>query len=269
MTSSTSETRENAMLTIRTIAGPRGTLALDDGGAGSGVPVVFVHANLGNFTQWREALDHLRPSRRAVALDLRGHGRSAPPADGEYSTERRADDVAAVVEALGLGRVVLVGHSGGAAVALQYAARDPSRVAGLLLVDPALDARQVPEEQRRAFMERLRSSACMDTARAYYESIVGSNAQVRERVLWDLGATPCETIVGTFEALETYDPAPALAAYRGRRLSLVTPSNDTPGSLHSLDPTLPHRVVEGTGHWVQLDDPVGFRKVLDEFIGGE
>ncbi len=254
------------MLTIRTITGPQGTLALDDGGAGSGVPVLFVHADLGNFTQWREALDHLRPARRAVALDLRGHGRSAPPADGDYSIEGRADDVAAVVDALGFGRVVLVGHSGGGAVALRYAARNASRVEGVLLVDPPMDARQVPEAQRRDFIERLRSPACIDTARDYYGAIVGSNAQVRERVLWDLGATPCETMVGTFEALGMYDPAPALAAYRGRRLSLITPPNDTPASLHHLDPTLPHRVVTGTGHWLQLDDPVGFRRALDEFI---
>lgn len=256
------------MLTIRAITGPQGKLALDDGGAGEGLPAVFVHADIGNFTQWREALDHLRPARRALALDLRGHGRSAPATDGDYSIQGRADDVAAVLDALDLSHVVLVGHSGGGSVILQYAARHAARVAGVLLVDPASDARQFPEDQRRHFMERLHSPTCIDAARDYYASIVGSNAQVRERVLWDVGATPCETIIGTFEALGMYDPTPALTAYHGQRLSLVTPRNDTPTSLHHLDPSLPHRVVTGTGHWMQLDDPAGFHRTLDEFLDG-
>lgn len=253
------------MLTIRQIDGPQGTLALDDGGS-AGLPVLFVHADIGNVTQWREALDHLRPTRRAVALDLRGHGRSAPAANGDYSFSGRAEDVAALVDALDLARFVLVGHSGGGVVAVQYAAQHPDRVAGLLLVDPGQDGRQFPADQRRRFMELLRSSAYAETTRKYYASIAGSNAEVRDRILWDVGATPQQTIIGTFAALETYDPKPALAAYRGPRLSLVTPPNDTPASLHNIDPDLPHRVVTGTGHWLQLDDPAGFHRALDEFI---
>jgi pimeloyl-ACP methyl ester carboxylesterase len=174
------------MLTIRSTAGPQGLLALDDAGGGDGLPVVFIHADLGNFTQWREALDHLRPGHRALALDLRGHGRSAPAADGDYSIEGRADDVAAVMDAVALPRVVLVGHSGGAAVALRYAAQHATRVAGVFLVDPASDGRQVPADQRQHLMERLHSPSCLDTAREYYTSIVGANAAVRERVLWDV-----------------------------------------------------------------------------------
>lgn len=253
------------MLTIRTVAGPQGTLALDDGGT-AGMPVVLVHADIGNFTQWREALDHLRPKHRAVALDLRGHGRSASPADGDLSFRGRADDVVALVDALGLARFVLVGHSGGGTVALQYAALNAARVAGLLLVDPPSDGRQMPEEQKSHFMALLRSPASVQTARDYYGSIVGSNAAVRERVLWDVGATPPATIVGTFEALGSYDPAPALAAYRGPRLSLITPGNDTPASLHRIDPSLAHRVVTGTGHWLQLDDFTAFHRALDDFL---
>lgn len=166
------------MLTIRGTAGPQGPLALDVGGAG-GVPVVFVHADAGNFTQWREALGHVRPTRLAVTSCAR------PPTPGPR------DD---------------------------------------------------------------------------YGSIAGPNPEVRGRVLWDVGATPPATVTGTFEALGANDPAPALAGYRGPRLSLVTPPNDTPASLHRLDPALPHRAATGTGHWLHPDDPDRFHGVLDEFL---
>ena len=60
------------MLTLRAIAGPEGQLAVDDTGVG-GLPVLFVHADSGNSIKWREALNHVRLRRRAIALDLRGH----------------------------------------------------------------------------------------------------------------------------------------------------------------------------------------------------
>src|SRR5687768_9563791 len=66
--------------TIHRIAGPAGTLVVDDGGRG-GVPIVFAHSYAGSKTHWSAQLAHLRKSRRAIAFDLRGHGDSSPPAD--------------------------------------------------------------------------------------------------------------------------------------------------------------------------------------------
>ena len=253
------------MLTLRSVSGPCGPLGIDDTGSGEHAPVLFVHADAGNATQWREALDQVRPQRRAVALDLRGCGRSAHPADGDHSIGARADDVAAVVKALGLEQVILVGHSGGALVALHYAAQHAAQVAGLLLVDPANDGRQFPADKRQQFMQLLRSPQYSKTARDYYTSIAGANADVRDRVLWDLQAASPDTVIGTFEALASYDPLPALKAYVGPRLMLVTPASDTPASIRRLDPTLRFQTIEHTGHWIQLDDPIGFADTLKRF----
>ncbi|MEO8120895.1 MAG: alpha/beta hydrolase [Rhodoferax sp.] len=259
-------TKEYDMLTLRRITGPQGQLAVDDAGRG-GLPILLVHADAGNFTQWREALDHLRRRRRAIALDLRGHGRSEKPADGDMSIGGRCADVAAVADALGLERFMLVGHSGGGIVALQYAAQNAKRVAGLLLVDPAVDGRQLPADKRQQFTQLLRSPEYSKTANEFYASIAGANAEVTERVLWDLQATPPETVIGTFEALAAHDPLPALQAYRGPRLMLVTPASDTPASIRRLDASLPYRTVACTGHWLQLDEPDAFHRTADEFIG--
>ena len=51
-----------------------------------------------------------------------------------------------------------------------------------------------------------------------------------------------------------------------RKLSIVTPHNDMPFSLHRLGKGFPHRVVEGTGHWIQLDKPEEINRILDEFL---
>jgi pimeloyl-ACP methyl ester carboxylesterase len=61
---------------VKQVAGPSGSLHVDDGGSG-GIPVVFVHSFAGSTEHWSAQLAHLRKTRRAVALDLHGHGQSA------------------------------------------------------------------------------------------------------------------------------------------------------------------------------------------------
>jgi pimeloyl-ACP methyl ester carboxylesterase len=93
------------------LKGPAGRLHLEDGGAG-GLPVVFIPSLAGTIRQWQSQADHLRRDRRAIIVELRGHGRSDPPQDGDYSLPAMANDVDAVVTALAVRRFILVGHCG-------------------------------------------------------------------------------------------------------------------------------------------------------------
>jgi pimeloyl-ACP methyl ester carboxylesterase len=246
------------------VTGPAGALAVDDGGRG-GLPVVFVHSLAGNSGHWAAQLEHLRPSRRAVALDLRGHGRSEQPKNGDYSIAGMAGDIEAVVNTLSLDRFVLVGHSMGGGVALTYAGAHPERVAGLLLVDPIGDGKQISGAETRPLLAGLDSNYDT-TIRGYWTGIAGPDSAVRERLLADLRATPRKTVVPAFRAVLQFDPDPSLARYRGRILSIVTPYNDQPFSLHRLGKGFPHQMVQGTGHWIQLDKPDDFNRLLDEFL---
>jgi pimeloyl-ACP methyl ester carboxylesterase len=63
-----------------------------------------------------------------------------------------------------------------------------------------------------------------------------------------------------------FDPDPPLAQYQGPKLSVVTPHNDQAFSLHRLGGGFPHRIVTGTGHWIQLDAPEDFNQIMDEFL---
>ncbi|HEY7461427.1 MAG TPA: alpha/beta hydrolase [Gemmatimonadota bacterium] len=253
-------------MTVRRIEGPAGVLSLHEVGVG-GLPVIFLHSLAGNAGQWARQRALMGRDRRAVALDLRGHGGSSPPRDGDYSIPAMARDVAAVTEALGLERAVLVGHSFGGLVALEFAGLRPERVAGLLLADPSGDARQVPREQVEPFFAALRGDAYEATITDYWRSILKDAAPgVAERVLEDLAATPKATVLGCWEALMPHDPVPALRRYAGPALSVITPINDAAWSLHKLVEGLPTRRIEGTSHWLQLDAPETFDEILQEFL---
>lgn len=251
------------------IAGPAGAIAVDDGGSVTrgdrALPVVLVHSLAGNSTHWSKQLEHLRRTRQAVALDLRGHGRSEPPKDGDYTVAAMAGDVAAVADTLGLDQFVLVGHSMGGGAALVYAGAHPDRVAGLLLVDPIGDGKQITTADAKAFVGGFEAN--YDSAsQKYWAEIAGPDSAVQRRLLGDLRATPRETVIPVLRSVMQFDPDPALARYHGPILSVVTPYNDQAFSLHRLGKGFPHRVVSGTGHWIQLDKPDEFNQILDEFL---
>lgn len=254
-------------MTLTSIAGPAGTLAVDDGGHGS-PPVVFLHSLAGTGGQWRAQLEHLRPARRAVALDFRGHGGSAAPADGDYAIASLAGDVAAAVDALGLERFALVGHSLGGGVALVFAAARPERVERLLLLDPIGDGTRIPREQVDPFLAALDSPAYEETIEGYWRSIAGRDPAVAARLLADLRATPREAVVAALRAVSSFDPGPALAALRAPALAVVTPDNDAPYSLHRVG-SFPHQVIAGTGHWIQLERADEVSRILDRFLVGQ
>lgn len=105
-------------------------------------------------TYLRPWLDGLARDASLVYVDLRGHGRSSPPPDGDgYTIVGAADDLAALAAARGDPPVDVVAHDFGAAVAVAFAARHPASVRRILLVSPLRDAAQV-----RAVADRSREA---------------------------------------------------------------------------------------------------------------
>ena len=98
-----------------------------------GVPVVFLHGYTDSWRSFERALPHLPESIHAFSLTQRGHGDSDRPAAG-YRTRDFAADVAAFMDALGLQRAIIVGHSMGSTNALRFAIDHPERTLGLVVL---------------------------------------------------------------------------------------------------------------------------------------
>lgn len=101
-----------------------------------GMPLVGIHGITANHLSWSLVADAL-PGVRVVAPDLRGRGRSGE-LPGPYGMAGHADDVARMMDELGIERAVVAGHSMGGFVAVWLAARHPDRVERLVLVDGGL-----------------------------------------------------------------------------------------------------------------------------------
>jgi pimeloyl-ACP methyl ester carboxylesterase len=248
------------------IDGAQGRLRVDDGGRG-GLPVLFVHGNGGNRTQWKAQLEHLRATRRAVAFDLRGMGESEPAGDADYSVAAFSQDVAAVADALGLDRFVLVGHSYGGAVVADYAGRHPGRLAGLVFADVAGDIRDTPPKALATLRDGLLPEHYEDFTRRWFQGILAGGTDATKRaVLRSLAATRPEVFIAATLGLYTFDPVSALAPYRGPRLHIASFLADNPAAIHHTFKDLRVHVIRGASHWLMLDCPDDFNQTLDDFL---
>ena len=251
------------------IEGPHGRLRVDDGGpANRELPVLLVHGNGGNLTQWSAVLAHLRPTRRAIAMDLSGYGeseRKAKPGE-EITVEGFAEDVAAVADRAGLKRFVLVGHSYGCAVVTAYAGAHPDRLAGLVFADGGGDVSGTPaaalEPARKGLAERYEEF----TTRWFEGILKDSKPETREAVMASLRKTPREVFTGAFLALGRFHLDEALARYPGPKLSIASYLWDNPNAIHKKHPEIPARRVENASHWLMMDQPEAFDRFMDEFL---
>jgi pimeloyl-ACP methyl ester carboxylesterase len=99
---------------------------------GEGAPVILIHGGLASSSQWLPVVPELADGFRVITPDSRGHGRSRNPS-AELSYARIADDIAALIAALGLQRPVVGGWSDGGQVTLELGARHPGAARALIV----------------------------------------------------------------------------------------------------------------------------------------
>jgi pimeloyl-ACP methyl ester carboxylesterase len=119
------ETGDGQRLGFRELSGPPGAPT-----------IVLLHATLSTSRQLLRLAGRLRFDYRVLLPDRRGSGTSAMSKPGPVSIARHADDILAVLDAAGADRPVFFGHSFGALMTLEFAARHPDRVAGVVAYEP-------------------------------------------------------------------------------------------------------------------------------------
>jgi pimeloyl-ACP methyl ester carboxylesterase len=181
---------------LRSVRLPGGLrLPYVEAGDPSGVPAVFLHGYSDTWRSFEPLLDRLPRGLRAIAVTQRGHGEAGRPSEG-YSTDHFAGDVAALLDALGLERAVIVGHCMGSFVARRFAADSPERVSALVLVGAA--ATCSANVQMREFVEVVArlddpvdaefvrafqaSTLALGVPEAFFETVVTESRKMPARV---------------------------------------------------------------------------------------
>ena len=149
-------------------------------GEGDAIPVVLVHGFGGDLNTWMFTQPALAESRRAIALDLPGHGSSGKEV-GSGDPESLADAIEAVADGLALGRIHLVGHSMGGALAALMALRRPERMASLTLIASAGFGTQINSAFIDGFVRAARRREATDALnQLVHDPALVSRAMVEE-----------------------------------------------------------------------------------------
>jgi pimeloyl-ACP methyl ester carboxylesterase len=246
--------------------------------AGDGPAVVLLHAFPLSSAMWLAQRDGLSDGYRVITPDQRGFG-GTPLGDDEPSLDAAADDVAALLDAKGLDRVVLGGLSMGGYVAMAFVRRHPDRVRALLLADTkaGADSEQVRDNRERIARLLTDDPDSPVLVEEVLPTLVGQTT-VRERPL----------VVGRAKALVQAAPAAAVAwaqrAMAARPDSFVTleslqvPALVVVGEEDAVSPVADAKamaaamtgarleVLPRAGHLTAMECPEEFNAVVRAFL---
>jgi len=247
-------------------------------------PIVFVHGFACSHADWDAQVAHLSARHRAIAVDLRGHGQSPGMVD-ECSIERFGADVAEIMRGLSMPPAVLVGHSMGCRVVIEAALQAPERTAGVVLVDgsqfaPAMatvlkETFATPDGYqtltRRSFREMFTAKSDPAVVAAAMEQAGRLPRPVGEKMLTDLQRYDVGRLSTSLSDLRVPVLAIQTTYSNERRERQSMAKGQTTPYLDMLRARLPSvtvEIIEGTGHFPQIDEPDQTNALIDSFLAG-
>jgi 3-oxoadipate enol-lactonase len=243
---------------------------------GEGPAILFIHGYPLDRTIWREQIDALEGFRR-IAPDLRGMGQSDAP-DLGYSMSVYAADLAALLDVLGVDKVVLCGLSMGGYVALEFLRHHRSRVWGLVLMDTRAEA-DTPEVRRTrdaaAAMAKERGAASIADAmlpKVLAAATLG-RPEMAERVRALMAGMPVPGIVGALAAMRDREGSEALLQTLAGIPTLVVVGEadglTPPAQARAMADSIPGArlaIISGAGHLPPMEQPEATTATLQEFL---
>lgn len=248
------------------------TLAVEQ--RGSGPAVLFVHGFPLDRGIWQHQVDTLTGFRR-IAPDLRGMGQSDAP-DLGYSMSTYAEDLLAMLDALGETQVVVCGQSLGGYIAFEFVRRWRERVRGLILVDTRAEADSTDGRRARdALIGRVRELGAVAAAEAMLPRFFTPQVspEIIERIRGTIMRTPVPGIVGALSAMrERPDSTPLLETLTGIPTLVLVGGEDVitpPAIAQSMAAAIPGaRLMEipGAGHLPCVEQPVPTTRAILKFL---
>lgn len=233
-------------------------------------PLLFVHGWCCDHTFFAPQFDYFKSSHTVVAVDLRGCGRSDRPEAG-YDIPTLADDVAWLVDEIGISKPIVVGHSLGGMVAVDLAARHPFVPLAIVAADPG-PINPLPET-RRVFedFERALDGPDGETVRrAWVEAAAGTtvDANTRRWIVETMCAVPLSVAAAGIRGVNEWRGSAALELCEQPLLVLlsVTGGSNEAARLLPLKADVHFGVTVGAGHFHQIEVPEQVTSMMERFI---
>jgi pimeloyl-ACP methyl ester carboxylesterase len=230
--------------------------------------IILVHGWTCDETSWKFQVPELSKNYRVITLDLPGHGKSGSPKDGKFTVDLFARAIEAVRSEAKADRVALAGHSMGTPVIIKYFQMFPQHVAAMVFVDGLVSL--PPNAAGMAgFADQFGGP---DGVKAREKLIRGmfspaTTPEIQKQILSVMLSAPEATAVGAMKAMfdptqwkEEVCPQPVLGLYADHSTSVNREYMKT----HY--PKMEYNEIPGTGHFLMLEKPEEFNRLLLEFL---
>ena len=244
---------------------------------GEGPAILFVHGYPFDRTIWRDQIDSLEGYRR-IAPDLRGMGQSDAP-DLGYGMGIYADDLAALLDALGVNEAVLCGISMGGYVIFEFLRRWRHRVRALILMDTRAEADSIEGRRARdAAAATARDGGAAAVGGAMLPKMLAPGSEERapelvDRVRRMMAATPVAGMVGALAAMrDRHDSTGLLPTLAGLPTLVLVGEEDVltpPDAARRMATLIPGArlvVIPGAGHLPPVERPSETTAEIREFL---
>lgn len=258
-----------------TVNGAR--LAYRDRGQGRPIALLLIHGFPLDHRMWAAQLAGLSEQARVIAPDLRGFGRSAAALAGPLTMDQHADDLAALLDHLGVGRAVVAGLSMGGYVAFAFWRRHRARVQALVLADTRAEGDSPPAQANRdASAAKVRAAGVAAIAGDMLPRLLApaslANPRLVERLRAMMTDQPAETVIAALGGLrDRADSRPTLPTITAATLVLVgeqdalTPPADAIAMAAGI-PAARLVVIPGAGHMSPMENPRAVNAALRRFL---
>jgi pimeloyl-ACP methyl ester carboxylesterase len=239
------------------------------------LPLVLLHGIGSGPASWVQQFEALGSTRRVLAWDAPGYGASTPVDASSPVASDYANVLKAWLDALGIERCMLVGHSLGAIVAGAFAAANANRVAGLLLISPAggygaasPEVRALKRDARLAMLAELGPAGLAEKRSANMLSPYADDT-ARSWVRWNMSRVVPHGYAQATHLLANADLASDLAAFTGR-VAVAVGAEDSitpPAACERLAQLAraPFQIVPRAGHAGYIEAPSAYNAILDAF----
>jgi pimeloyl-ACP methyl ester carboxylesterase len=236
--------------------------------AGEGTPtMLFLHGWCGDRSSFAPQFDHFSAAHRVAAVDLPGHGESAPPA--EFKIEAFATEVATLTRSLDLGRTVVLGHSLGAMVALALTQQAPELVSAVAMVDPPPLSKEVWKGFAAQLVPSFQGPDGAAGRRRFIEQMfLPTDDPVRRaEIVKTMCAVPNEIAIPMVSAMAAFDSVAVLCECDVPVLTIASavPTNDS-AFLLDANPEMTIGQTVGAGHFHQLEVPEQVNLMIERFL---
>ena len=236
---------------------------------GKGKPaLVFIHGGSCDKSYWKYQVPYFSKHHKVVTIDLAGHGDSGYERDN-WTIEAFGRDVVAVIEELNLKQVILIGHSLGGFVIIEAARQMPGNVIGLVGVDTLHDFEiEYTQEQIDEFIKPFEEDV-VQIMKPFVRDMFAQDAdpELVEWVVTDVSSARPEVAISSLKGYCHYDPKKALKDVRVPIYCINSDRNPTNVETNRrYASAFKVKIMQGVGHFVMMEDPETFNKLLSEAI---